>query len=298
MNKVTKSYRVFTVLNYIFMALIVAVCLVPFLHTLAKALNDGNDTMRGGVTIFPRVFTLQNFKVLLADTSLYSAAGISILSVISVVISHLAVQFMAAYALSHADLPGRKKIMLFTIIPTFISGGTIPSYLLYVKLGLLNNFLIYFLPGLYSFYNVMIIRSYIEGSVPISLNEAAKLDGAGEIRVMLRIVLPLCKPVLATVALWLAVGSWNNWTTVLYYITDSRLFNLQYKLMQVVKESERLQALLQQAQLTGEVVTEEVKSTPESLQCAQVIVTVLPIVMVYPFLQKYFVKGVTLGAVK
>ena len=144
MNKVTKSYRVFTVLNYIFMALIVAVCLVPFLHTLAKALNDGNDTMRGGVTIFPRVFTLQNFKVLLADTSLYSAAGISILSVISVVISHLAVQFMAAYALSHADLPGRKKIMLFTIIPTFISGGTIPSYILYVKLGLLNNFLIGF----------------------------------------------------------------------------------------------------------------------------------------------------------
>ena len=134
----------------------------------------------------------------------------------------------------------------------------------------------------------MILRSYIEGSVPISLSEAAKLDGAGELRVMLQIVLPLCKPVLATVALWLAVGSWNNWSTALYYITDSNLHNLQYKLM----------ALLQQAQMTGEVITAEVKTTPESLQCAQVIVTVLPIVMVYPFLQKYFVKGVTLGAVK
>lgn len=297
-SKVTKSYRVFLIFNYIFMALVIAICLVPFLHTLAKALNDGNDTMRGGITIFPRVFTWQNFKVLLADASLYRAAGVSVASVICNVVAHLSVQFMAAYALSHADLPGRKKIMLFTIIPTFISGGTIPTYILFVKLGLLNNFLVYFLPGLYSFYNVMILRSYIEGSVPISLNEAAKLDGASEWRVMLQIVFPLCKPVLATVALWLAVGAWNSWQNTLYYVTDSRLFTLQYKLMQVIKESERLQALLQQAQLTGEVITEEVKSTPESLQCAQVIVTVLPIVMVYPFLQKYFVKGVTLGAVK
>ncbi len=298
MNNTTKAYKVFTFLNYIFMALVIAVCLVPFLHTLAKALNDGNDTMRGGITILPRVLTFENFRILLSDTSLYGAAGISVASVICVVVLHLTVQFMAAYALSHADLPGRRKIMLFTIIPTFISGGTIPTYILFVKLGLLNNFLVYFIPGMYSFYNVMILRSYIEGSVPVSLNEAAKLDGAGELRVMLQIVFPLCKPVLATVALWLAVGTWNSWTTTLYYITDSRLFNLQYKLMQVIKESERLQALLQQAQLTGEVITDEVKTTPESLQCAQVMVTVLPIVMIYPFLQKYFVKGVTLGAVK
>ena len=298
MNKITKSYRVFTVFNYIFMALVIAICLVPFLHTLAKALNDGNDTMRGGITIFPRVLTFENFRILLSDSSIYRAAGVSVAIVICAVVSQLSVQFMAAYALSHADLPGRRKIMLFTIIPTFISGGTIPTYILFVKLGLLNNFLVYFLPGLYSFYNVMILRSYIEGSVPISLSEAAKLDGAGELRVMLQIVFPLCKPVLATVALWLAVGSWNNWSSALYYITDSNLHNLQYKLMEVIKESERLQALLQQAQMTGEIITAEVKTTPESLQCAQVIVTVLPIVCVYPFLQKYFVKGVTLGAVK
>ena len=298
MNKVTKSYRIFTIFNYIVMALVLAVCLVPFLHTLAKALNDGNDTMRGGITIFPRAFTLQNFQLLLSDTSLYRAAGVSVARVILAVIAHLVVQFMAAYALSHADLPGRRKILLFTIIPTFISGGTIPHYILYVKLGLLNNFLVYIMPGLYSFYNVMILRSYIEGSVPISLNEAAKLDGASEWRVMVQIVFPLCKPVLATVALWLAVGEWNDWSTTLYYITDKNLFTLQYKLMEVIKESERLQALLQKSQLTGEGLTVQTKSTPESLQCAQVIVTVLPIVMVYPFLQKYFVKGVTLGAVK
>lgn len=296
--RVSKSYKVFTFFLYIIMAVIIAVCLLPFLHTLAKALNDGNDTMRGGITIFPRVFTLKNFKILLSDTSLYQATLVSIASVICVIITNLGVQFMSAYALSHTDLPGRKKIILFTIIPTFITGGMIPTYILFVNLGLLNNFMVYWLPTLYSFYNVMILRSYIENSVPTALMEAAKLDGASEWRVMVQIVFPLCKPVLATVALWLAVGSWNNWSTTLYYITDSELFNLQYKLMQVIKESERLQQLLQQAQMTGEVVTDQVKTTPESLQCAQVIVTVLPIVMVYPFLQKYFVKGVTLGAVK
>ena len=292
------GYKTFKIFLYILMGVLAAACLVPFLHTLAKALNDGNDTMRGGVTVFPRKFTLQNFQMLISDTSLYRAAFISVTSVVFVIVTNLGIQFISAYVLSHADLPGRKKIMLFTIIPTFISGGMIPTYILFSKLGLLNNFMVYWLPSLYSFYNVMILRSYIEGSVPTALLEAAKLDGAGDVRIMVQIVFPLCKPVLATVALWLAVGSWNNWTTTLYYITDSDLFNLQYKLMEVVKESERLQQLLQQAQMTGEVVTEQVKSTPESLQCAQVILTALPIVMVYPFLQKYFVKGVTIGAVK
>lgn len=298
MNKVSKSYKVFTVFNYIFMFLIIIVCLTPFLHTLAKALNDGNDTMKGGITIFPRVPTLQNFKILLADTSLYWAALVSVVRVVCAVLTQLAVQFMAAFALSHVDLPGRSKILLFTIIPTFIGAGMIPTYILFVNLGLLNTFWVYFVPGMFSFYNVMILRSYIEGSIPVSLSEAAQLDGASILKVLVSIVLPLSKPVLATVALWIAVANWNDWSTTMYYITNDKLFTLQYKLMQVVKESERLQQLLQQAQLTGEVVTEEVKTTPESLMSAQVIVTVLPIVMVYPWIQKYFVKGVTLGAVK
>ena len=298
MNKVSKSYSVFTIGNYIFMFLSIVVCLTPFLHTLAKALNDGNDTMKGGITIFPRVPTLQNFKILLADTSLYWAALVSVVRVVCAVLTQLAVQFMAAFALSHVDLPGRSKILLFTIIPTFIGAGMIPTYILYVNLGLLNTFWVYFVPGMFSFYNVMILRSYIEGSIPVSLSEAAQLDGASIVKVLVSIVLPLSKPVLATGALWIAVANWNDWSTTMYYITNDKLFTLQYKLMQVVKESERLQQLLQQAQLTGEIITDEVKTTPESLMSAQVIVTVLPIVMVYPWIQKYFVKGVTLGAVK
>lgn len=298
MNKISKSYRVFTIFNYIFMTIVLAICLVPFLHTLAKALNDGNDTMRGGITIFPRVFTWQNFQILLSDKTLYSAAFVSVIRVVSGVALRLSVEFMGAYALSYKDLPGRKYIILFVVVPGFISAGTMPTYLLMTKLNMINTFWVYILPGIFSFYHVTILRSYIESNVPFSLNEAAKIDGAREYTIMSRIVFPLCKPVLATVALWIAVAQWNDWQITLKYITDSRLFTLQYKLMQVIKESERMQALLKEAQMTGEIVTEEVKSTPESLQAAQVIITILPIVCVYPFLQKYFVKGVTLGAVK
>lgn len=124
------------------------------------------------------------------------------------------------------------------------------------------------------------------------------IDGSGEVRIMLQIVFPLCKPIMATIALWIAVAQWNNYTDTLYFITNEKLYTLSYKLMQVVQESERLKALIQEAALMGEDIAEEVKSTPESLVAAQVIVTTIPIIVVYPFLQKYFVKGVTLGAVK
>lgn len=298
MKKMSKSYKIFTISNYIFMAIVLVICLVPFLHTLAKALNEGNDTMRGGITIVPRVFTLQNFTILLSDSSLYRAAMVSLARVVCGVLIHLSTEFMGAYAFSYTDLPGRRAIMLFVLIPSFISAGTMPTYLLMSNIGLLNSFWIYVLPGMFSFYHVTIIRSYMESNIHESLKEAAKLDGAREFTIMSRIVFPLCKPVLATVALWIAVAQWNDWSVTLKYITDSRLFTLQYKLMQVIKESERIEALLKEAQMTGEIVNETIKSTPESLQAAQVIVTILPIVMVYPFLQKYFVKGVTLGAVK
>lgn len=298
MKKDSKTYKVFTVFNYLFMVAVFLMCIFPYLHVLAKALNDGNDTMRGGITIFPRMFTWQNFELLLADPTIYRATILSVVRVVLGTFLGVAIQFAAGYSLAHSDLPGRRKLLLFLIIPTFISGGTIPAYLLMMHSGLLNNFLVYILPTLTSFYNIMVIRSYIEGSVPLALEEAAKIDGANEFTIMLKIIFPISKPVVATVALWIAVSQWNDWTTTMYYITDETLFTLQYKLMQVVKESEKLQKLLQTAQMSGENVTEQVKSTPEALICAQTIITTIPIVLVYPFVQKYFVKGVTLGSVK
>ena len=297
--KKSMSYKAFTCINTIIMLIILIVCMLPYLHTLAKALNDGNDTMLGGLTIFPRKFTWQNFTILFNDISMYKAFLLSVVRVIIGTVLGIMVQFAGAYVLSKDDLPGRKKIMIFLIIPMFFNGGIIPTYLLFAKSELINSFFVYILPTLASYYNVLVMQSFIKSSVPVSLSESASLDGAGEFRILWQIIFPLCKPVLATVALWIAVGHWNDWTTTMYYITDESLYTLQYKLMQIVKESERLKALIQEAALTGEAIsTEQVKSTPESLVAAQVIITTIPIIIVYPFLQKYFVQGVTLGAVK
>lgn len=298
MKKVSKSYRIFTCFNLLFMLCVVALCVLPYFHTLAKALNDGNDTMLGGVTFYPRKLTYQNFQVLFEDVSMYRAFFVSVARVLIGTVLGIVVQFSAAYALTKTTLRGRRGIMLFFTIPMFFSGGMIPTYLLFVKIGLINSFWVYILPALATYYNIMVIQSFISQSVPISLAEAASLDGAGEFRILWQIIFPLSKAVLATVALWIAVNQWNAWTDTMYYVTKEELFPLQYKLMQIVKESERLKALIQEAALKGETVGEEVQSTPESLVSAQVIITTIPIIIVYPFLQKYFVKGVTLGAVK
>lgn len=298
MNKTSKSYKVFSFINLLIMLCVVILCVFPYLHTLAKALNDGNDTMLGGVTFYPRKLTFQNFHVLFEDTSMYLAFFVSVARVLIGTALGIVVQFAAAYALTKETLKGRKGIMLFFTVPMFFSGGTIPLYILLVKIGLINNFWVYILPSLASYYNVMVIRSFISQSVPPSLGEAASLDGASEFRILWQIIFPLSKAVLATVALWIAVSQWNSWTDTMYYVTKEELFPLQYKLMQIVKESERLKVLIQEAALKGETLGEEVQSTPESLVSAQVIITTIPIIIVYPFLQKYFVKGVVLGAVK
>lgn len=146
-------------------------------------------------------------------------------------------------------------------------------------------------------YNMIIIRTYLS-SISDSLREAAKLDGANDFGIAFKIVLPLAKPVLATVALWLAVGIWSSWTTTLYFVTKKELFTLQYILMQVLKEAERIQAVINEAALRGEILNIKPTVTTESVRSAQIIITTLPIVIVYPFLQKYFIKGVMLGGVK
>lgn len=296
-----KSYVVFQVFNTIIMIGIILITLLPYLNVLAKSLNDGNDAMRGGITFYPRVFTLENYKVLLSDESLIRATWVTLCKVVCFVLGSITVQFMAAYALSRSNLWGLKIANVYFLIPMYISGGLIPMYVLLSNIGLLNNFWVYIFPGLWNFYNVIIIRSYMQSSIPDSIVEAARIDGAKEWRLFLQIIIPLCKPILATIVLWTAVASWNEWTSTLYYIQNPDLHTLQYKLMQTLKESERLTALMQEALKSGEdieKIAKQMKVTPESMQSAQIIVVTLPIIAVYPFLQKYFVKGVTLGSVK
>lgn len=267
-------------------------------NVLAKSFNDGNDTMRGGITIYPREFSLQNYDAILGDDAFGRAFIVSVCSVVLGTLLSILVQFMAAYVFLHKDMFGSKLLYVFLIIPMYFGGGIVPTYILYSQIGLINNYMVYFLPGCFSFYNMIIIRSYMS-SLPYSLHEAAKIDGANDLCVFFKIILPLAKPILATIALWTAVGIWSDWTTPLYYITKSKMYNLQYLLVQVLKEAEKVSQLITQAALRGEIIeTKNTTITTEGVKCAQMIVSTIPIVIIYPFLQKYFIQGVTLGAVK
>ena len=292
------SRKIFNFINVFFLVLLMASVLFPYLNVLAKSFNDGNDTMRGGITIYPREFSLQNYDAILGDDAFGRAFIVSVCSVVLGTLLSILVQFMAAYVFLHKDMFGSKLLYVFLIIPMYFGGGLVPTYILYSQIGLINNYMVYFLPGCFSFYNMIIIRSYMS-SLPYSLHEAAKIDGANDLCVFFKIILPLAKPILATIALWTAVGIWSDWTTPLYYITKSKMYNLQYLLVQVLKEAEKVSQLITQAALRGEIIeTKNTTITTEGVKCAQMIVSTIPIVIIYPFLQKYFIQGVTLGAVK
>ncbi len=291
------SRKVFNVFNIIFSMAIMLVVLFPYLNVLAKAFNDGKDTALGGITIFPRKFTLENFNAILLDEAFLRAFLFTVSITVIGTLLGLLVQYMAAYAFLNKELLGRKYLLYFLLVPMYFGGGLIPTYILYSKMGLLNNYLVFILPGCFSMYNMIIIRTYLQ-SIPASLREAAKLDGANDFQIAFKIVFPLAKPVLATVALWLAVGTWSSWTTSLYYVTKKELYTLQYLLMQVLKEADKIQQLMNEAAMRGEILNLESALTTDSIRSAQIIITTLPIVMVYPFVQKYFISGVMLGAVK
>lgn len=296
-----KSYAVFKVFNGLIMLFIILVTLVPYLNILAKSLNEGTDTMRGGIGLWPRAFTFENFRVLLADVSMYRAFFVTVCKVLCQVAGGILVQFMTGYALSRRNLWGMKYINLYFLIPMYVTGGTIANYILFSSIGLLDSFWVYVLPTIWNFYNIIIIRSYMQSSIPDAIIEAARIDGAQEWTLFSRIVLPLCKPILATIVLWIAVNSWNEWTSTLYYIQNPDLHTLQYKLMQTLKQTERMKALLMEAIKSGEnpeAIARSMKVTGEAVQSAQVIIVTVPIIIVYPFIQKYFVTGVTLGGVK
>lgn len=290
------SEKVFNIFNILIISILCIIMVYPFLNQLAIALNDSLDTSVGGITIFPRVPTLQNFKTVLANETVLYGFVVSVLRVVIGTLLSLLVTFSAGYALAAKSLKGRKAINVFLSVPMYLSAGMIPIYILYRYLGLINNFWVYVLPGVFSFYNMMIIRSYIEG-LPDSLEEAAMVDGANEFIIMKNIIVPVSLPVIATVVLWVAVGYWNDWNTTLLYITNSRLYTLQYVMMQIIKQSETVQNMM--ASSNNALLDQDaVQVTTESVQAAVLMVATVPILVVYPFLQKYFIGGITLGAVK
>ncbi|OKP96646.1 sugar ABC transporter permease [Paenibacillus sp. P46E] len=290
----TKSERVFDIFLYIFLGIIMLVTLYPFLNVLAISLNESTDTVRGGIYIWPRVLTLDNYKQIFSYTGLIQGFKISILRTVSGTILGLISSSMLAFTLSRPEFRARKFVSYFLAMTMYFSGGMVPMYILMRDLNLIGTFWIYILPGAVSAFNVFVIRSFMDG-LPFALQESAKLDGANDFVIYYKIIMPLCLPVLATITLFLAVGQWNEWfTTYLYNGNKPHLTTLQYELMKVLATTNQGSGMVN----ANDMAKQMAQISPESIKMAITIVVTLPILVVYPFLQKYFVGGMTLGAVK
>jgi len=293
--KPSLSDRVFDIVNFTFMTLVMIVTLYPFLNVLAISLNDSVDTVRGGIYIWPRQFTLENYIQIFKYDGLITGTKNTILRTLAGTFLGLLSGTMLGYVLSRVDFQGRRFMSVFLALTMYFSGGMIPVFILIRDLHMMNSFLVYIIPGMVSAFNVFVIRSFID-SLPYSLQESAKLDGANDFTIYYKIILPLCKPVLATIALFLAVGQWNSWfDTYLYNGNAPHLTTLQFELMKVLQSTQGQTSGMMSGQNMAEIVKQV---SPESIKMAITIVVTVPILLVYPFLQRYFVKGMTLGAVK
>lgn len=286
------------VIDTIIMVVMIFVLFVtayPFYYTIVQAFNNGVDSTLGGVYFWPRRPSLENFETLLADASWGNAIVISVArTVIGTVLGLLATSAVA-YALSFEHVlfrGGYYKLYIFTM---YFSGGLIPFYVLLKSLGLLNTFWVYVIPGMLNVYYMLILVNFFQ-TIPRSLYESAWLDGAGDIRVFLQIALPLSKASLATIALFFAVSQWNSWMDSVYYVTRDELRPMAYLMMDIINKSATASTVTN-AQALG-YASSALQSTTTSLQMASMVLAVVPILAVYPFLQKYFVKGVMIGSVK
>lgn len=272
--------------------------LYPFIYFVACSFNSAADTMRGGFIIWPREFTLDNYMAAFRDDSILHAFGISVFITVVGTAMSVILTAMAAYAMTFKDLPFRNFIIFFVFIPTVFSGGVVPTYILYRRLHLLTSIWIYILPPLYSFFNIVIMRTFFE-DIPISLSEAARIDGTSEIGIFFRIIIPLSMPVFATMILFIAVTQWNNWHTGAFYVSRDNLKPAATLLQQILDEANMLNSI--NSMNDQNVYVEEVRQqtvTPESLRMTFVVIITVPIICVYPFLQRYFVKGVMIGSIK
>jgi putative aldouronate transport system permease protein len=291
--------RIFDFSNYVFMVLLIVVTLYPFINTLAISLNDANDSIRGGIFLKPRVFTWYNYEFVFKEASIFHATLVSVLRTVLGTVICVFCSAMVAYTISRQEFVLRKFVTIAFVLTMYFNGGLIPNYLLIKELHLLNSFWVYIIPGTVGVFNVIVIRSFIEG-LPEGILESARMDGCGEFATFMRIVLPLCTPVLATVSLFVAVWQWNSWFDVfLYNSSNIDLSTLQYELMKILQSSNASMSQKSAADVFSNVAGQTTNQvTPLAVRATMTIVASLPIIAVYPFLQKYFVKGMTLGGIK
>jgi putative aldouronate transport system permease protein len=291
--KITKGEQTFSIFNYIFFTIFSLAMIYPFWYSLVISLNNGMDSMRGGIYLWPRIFTLDNYHAVLTDSGLARSYVVTVARTLIGTLLSTFITGIYAYALSKKWLLGRKAFLYFAIATMFFSGGLIPTYILYKNLHLTDNFLVYIIPSLISVWNMIIMKTFFEG-LPESIEESAKIDGYNDIQIFLWIIIPCSAPVFAAIALFSGVWHWNSWFDSYIFVNKESLKTTQVILMSIINQSGANDVTTNANRMRSGTQT----ITPKAVQAATMIVTVLPILFIYPFLQRYFVSGIMLGSIK
>ncbi len=286
---------VIDIINLIVMVFVLIVTIYPFWNVIVQAFNVASDTSRGGLWLYPRRPTLQNFRELLADTGWSHAIFVSVARTVLGTLIGVGVTGIVGFALSQEDLLFRNTYYRILIFTMYFSGGIIPYYIVLKTLHMTNTFWVYIIPGALNIYNMLIMINFYQ-SIPKALYESAELDGASYMQMYFKITMPLSKACIATIALYNAVGQWNSWMDTAYYTSSKSLKTMSMKMMEIINRSTI--TVERGDTMTAAAVSSALKATPRSLQAASMVLAVTPILCVYPFLQKYFVKGVMIGSVK
>lgn len=293
--KKTKSDYIMDTVCITALVILFVITFYPFWYVFISSINDPMDTMKGGLTLLPRQLNISSYGVILKDSEFMSSMGVSVLRVL--IGTPLAVLFtsMLAFVLSKKDLVGYKfwnKLFVFTM---YFGGGIIPTYMVYKNLGMIDNFIVYIVPSIISVYYMILIKSYIN-SIPKELEESALIDGANDMTVFFRIIMPVSKPIIATIALFVAINHWNSFFDSYLYTSKQSLKTLQAVMMNILNQYQT--SNMGDAASAAANAAKQKATSSDSIRMAATIVSTVPIIMVYPFVQKYFVSGIMMGAVK
>lgn len=299
-SRLTTGQKIFKGANFLILALLSFLFLYPFWYILILSFNEGLDSAKGGIYWWPRIITLGNYMVVFSDSTVINAFVISALRTVIGTAGSILVTSMVAYGLSRKELIGRNFLVTLFFIIMLFSGGLIPYYLQLMNLKLIDSFWVYVIPGLFSVWNMIVMKTSFKSNIPESIIESSRIDGAGYGGIYFSIILPLSFPMLAALSLFSAVGHWNDWFTGAFYVDNIKLQPLQtflYRVMNTVEAanmiSDKQVNILREARMFNPEAV-----TTRSVRMATVMVSTLPILCVYPFLQKYFVKGVMIGSIK
>jgi putative aldouronate transport system permease protein len=295
--KETPVEKSFAVINYILLIILGFLTLYPFIYFVILSFNDGFDAMKGGIYLWPREFTLDNYRKAFENPLIINSFMISVFRTVVGTSISIILTSLAAYALTKRDLPGRSAIVFYFFFTTIFSGGLIPLYILLRQLHLTTSIWIYVIPHIFNFFNIIIMRTYFD-TFPDSLYEAAIIDGCSDLGIYFRIYLPLAGPILATITLFYGVAHWNDWYTGSFFVSNEELKPAASILQQILNEATFESSGIQGQQINAAIEKARAATTPEALRMTFLVIITVPIVCVYPFLQKYLVKGAMIGSIK